>query len=1216
MYHKNIIPLRVFDLNLLSVAITVPRLKVQGKLKQKRTCIAMLISVVKKFRTVRNSSFGVLSTSAIIRLMPRKFAHLHVHTEYSLLDGMCRIPQLIARTKELGMDSLAITDHGSMYGVIDFYVAAKEAGIKPIIGCEVYVAETDCRSREPARKTPNHLTLLAKNAEGYHNLLQLVTKSHLEGFYYKPRVDKELLKLHHEGLIALSGCGHGELARLILEGRKDELAGVATWYKEIFGDYYLEIQRHPIPELEQINQELISLSNQLSIPPVATFDVHYVDKKDATAHELLLCIQTNTSVYDERRLKMAGDFFYLKSPEEVEQLFTDLPQAVKNTQAIADMCQLELDFTKLHLPQVELPQGKNADDFLAELCWQGLEKRYQEPDTDVTERLSHELDVILKTKFAHYFLVVWDIISFARERGIYLGVRGSAAASLALYCLGVTDVDPLAYGLVFERFLNVERRELPDIDLDFQDDRRDEVLAYVNQKYGSDHVAQIITFGTMGARAAIRDTGRALAMPYGQVDQVARLIPLELTITLDRALEQSRELHDIYHQDVAIRNLVDSARKLEGLVRHVSTHAAGVVISHEPLIEYVPLQLLGKGEQRTVMTQFHMWNIARLGLLKMDFLGLSNLTILAKVKEIIAQNRGVSLDLQQIPLDDSRTFELLASGETKGIFQLESAGMRRYIKELKPSTFSDIAAMVALYRPGPMEQIPTFIRAKQGIAPIHYPHPILQEILEETYGVIVYQEQVIFIAQALAGYSLGQADILRKAMGKKIPTVMKKEERNFIAGAKKKDISPELAEEVFSLIEPFAGYAFNKAHSVSYGLIAYRTAYLKANYPIEYMVAWLDTYSDNMDRVRSAIAECRRMGIEVLPPDVNRSYASFAIEKDDGNNPAIRFGLAAIKNVGFTPVENILSGRNSEGDFQSIEDFCYRTDLRNINKKVLESLIKAGALDSLGSRKTLLESLNRTMSLAQAKQRAKESGQVSMFDVWGPSSPTPSIGYEQAEEEVSVKQKLVWERELLGVYFSQALDLFAGEPSSPGTISCGEINRDMVDETVTVTGMVVSVRQAHTRDNRPFVVASLEDLDASVEVIAWPRLYESTQGIWQEGNILTIKGLVKVRDGETQLNCQEAMLLPVRQEVLQEPQRRHVMIDINQSGEADKDIERLHRIMNILKSYPGQDRVTLAIVSDDYVTNLEIPETKVNYCPELMSELSDVVVEGNIRLEP
>ena len=1146
--------------------------------------------------------------------MPQKFAHLHVHTEYSLLDGMCRIPQLIARTKELGMDSLAITDHGAMYGVIDFYVAAKDAGIKPIIGCEVYVAETDCHSREPAHKNPYHLTLLAKNEKGYHNLLQLVTKSYLEGFYYKPRVDKELLKLHHEGLIALSGCAHGELARLILEGRNDEIAAVASWYKETFGDYYLEIQRHPIPELEQINQELISLSTKINIPPVATFDVHYVDKKDAIAHELLLCIQTNTSVYDEKRLKMAGDFFYLKSPEEVEQLFADLPQAVENTQAIADMCRLELDFAKLHLPQVELPQGKKVDDFLAELCWQGLEKRYQEPGAEVKQRLSYELDVIQKTRFAHYFLVVWDIISFARERGIYFGVRGSAAASLALYCLGVTDVDPLAYGLVFERFLNVERRELPDIDLDFQDDRRDEVLAYVNQKYGSDHVAQIITFGTMGARAAIRDTGRALGMPYGQVDRVARLIPLELTITLDRALEQNRELHDIYHQDAAILNLIDSARKLEGLVRHVSTHAAGVVISHEPLIKYVPLQLLGKGEQRTVMTQFHMWNIARLGLLKMDFLGLSNLTILDKVKEIIAQNRGVSLDLQHIPLDDAQTFELLASGETKGIFQLESTGMRRYIRELRPTNFSDIAAMVALYRPGPMEQIPTFIRAKQGVAPIHYPHPILKEILEETYGVIVYQEQVIFIAQALAGYSLGQADIFRKAMGKKIPAVMKKEERNFVAGAKKNGISPEVGREIFSLIEPFAGYAFNKAHSVSYGLIAYRTAYLKANYPIEYMVAWLDTYSDNMDKVRSAIAECRRLGIKVLPPDISKSHASFAIEKDDENNPAIRFGLASIKNVGFSPIEHILSGRDSEGDFTSIEDFCSRTDLRNINKKVLESLIKVGTFDSLGSRKTLLESLNKIISLAQAKQRAKESGQVSMFDVWGQSSPALSIGYEQAGEEVSVKQKLIWERELLGVYFSQPLDFLATEQSSPGTVSCGEINMDMVDETVTVTGMVVSVRQAHTRDNHPFVVASIEDLDASVEVIAWPKLYESTQGLWQEGNILTIKGIVKVRDREIQLNCQEAMLLPVRQEVLKEPQRRHVMIDINQSGDAEKDIERLHKIMDILKSYPGQDRVSLTVVSEDEVTNLEIPETTINYCPELVGELSGIVGENNFRL--
>ncbi len=1158
--------------------------------------------------------------------MPQRFAHLHVHTEYSLLDGMCRIPRLIARTKELGMDSLAITDHGAMYGVIDFYIAAKEAGIKPIIGCEVYVAETDCRSREAAHKTPYHLTLLARNEKGYRNLLQLVSKSHLEGFYYKPRVDKELLKLHHDGLIALSGCAHGELARLILEGRNDELARVASWYKEVFGDYYLEIQRHPIPELEQINRELVSLSSQLDIPPVATFDVHYIDRQDAAAHELLLCVQTNTSVYDEKRLKLAGDFFYLRSPEEVEQLFADLPQAVDNAQAIADMCQLELDFTKLHLPRVELPPGQTADAFLAKLCWQGLEKRYAQPGPEIRDRLSYELDVIQQTKFADYFLVVWDIISFARERGIYFGVRGSAAASLALYCLGITDVDPLAYGLVFERFLNVERRELPDIDLDFQDDRRDEVLAYVNQKYGSDHVAQIVTFGTMGARAVIRDTGRALGMPYAQVDRVARLIPAELTITLDKALDESRELFDIYQQDPAIRNLIDSAKKLEGMVRHVSTHAAGVVISHEPLIEYVPLQLLGKGDQHAVVTQFHMDNIARLGLLKMDFLGLSNLTILSKAREIISQNRGISLDLQHIPLDDAKTFELLASGETKGIFQLESAGMRRYIKELKPTNFSDIAAMVALYRPGPMEQIPTFIRAKQGIAPIHYPHPILEEILKETYGVIVYQEQVIFIAVALAGYSLGQADILRKAMGKKIPAVMKKEERNFIAGAKKKGISEKLAQEVFSLIEPFAGYAFNKAHSVSYGLIAYRTAYLKANYPVEYMVAFLNTYSDNMEKVRSAIAECRRLGIKVLPPDINRSRASFTIETlpsglsptnvDEKGESAIRFGLASIKNVGYSPIEQILSARDSGGDFKSIEDFCYRTDLRNINKKVLESLIKVGVFDSLGGRKELLDSINKIIALSQTKQRAKESGQVSMFDLWGQSSLPSSVGHPQAEEEASPKQKLLWERELLGVYFSQPMDFLYREASSPGTVSCGEINRDMAEETVTVTGMVASVRQAHTKDNHPFVVASVEDLDASIDVVAWPKVYESTRALWQEGNILTIKGVVKVRDGEVQINCQDATLLPVRQGVLEEPQPRHVIIDVSQSGDAAKDVECLRRIVDILKCYPGQDRVSLSVISDGELTRLEMPNLTIDYCPELAGELNEIVGEGSCRLEP
>ncbi len=1148
--------------------------------------------------------------------MPRKFTHLHVHTEYSLLDGMCRIPQLIAKTKELGMDSLAITDHGAMYGVIDFYLAAKEAGIKPIIGCEVYVAPTDRHSRDPAYKSSYHLTLLAKNEKGYRNLIQLVTKGYLEGFYYKPRIDKELLELHHQGLIAFSGCTHGELAQLILSKQLNEAAKVASWYKEVFDDYYLEIQRHPIPELEQINPELLSLSTKLNIPLVATFDVHYVDKKDAPAHELLLCIQTNTSIYDEKRLKISGDFLYLKSSEEAEQLLSDLPQAIENTQRISDMCQLELDFTKLHLPQVTLPRGKTADDFLAELCWQGFTKRYPEPSSEAERRLAYELDVIQKTKFAHYFLVVWDITSFARKEGISLGVRGSAAASLALYCLGITDIDPLAYGLVFERFLNVERRELPDIDLDFQDDRRDEILAYVNRKYGTDHVAQIVTFGTLGARAALRDTGRALGMPYPQVDQVARLIPAELNITLDRAMGESRELYSIYCEDEAVRNLIDSAKKLEGIVRHASTHAAGVVISRDPLTEYVPLQMVGKGGQRAVMTQFHMGNIARLGLLKMDFLGLSNLTILAKATEIIKENQGISLDLQHIPLDDAKTFELLASGETKGIFQLESSGMRRYIKELKPTSFSDIAAMVALYRPGPMEQIPTFIKAKQGVIPIHYPHPTLKEILEETYGVIVYQEQVVLIAQALAGYSLGQADIFRKAMGKKIPEVMRKEEKSFIARAKKRGISTELGQEVFSLIQPFAGYAFNKAHSVSYALIAYRTAYLKANYPVEYMTALLNTYWDDMEKVRSAIAECRRLGIEVLPPNINKSLVNFAIEKEGREKPAIRFGLAAIKNVGTSPVRAILSARSQEGSFKSIEDFCYRVDWRNINKKVLESLIKAGALDCLGSRKPLLKSINKIISLAQAEQRMKVAGQSSMLDLWAqPPSVIAGVAKQPQEEDVPLNQKLAWERELLGVYFSQhpfaflppSHDLERSEETSMRTVSCGEVTADMANETVVITGMVVSVRQAYTRDKRPFIVAMIEDLDASMEVIAWPKLYDSTQALWQEGNILTLKGMVKIRDGGVQLNCQEAQRYEYRPNKL--------IIDINQTGEAEKDVECLHKVMDILKTYPGQDEVSLAVVSGDEKTTLEIPQITVNYCPELASELSNILGESNLRLE-
>ena len=1144
--------------------------------------------------------------------MPKKFTHLHVHTEYSLLDGMCRIPKLIAKAKELGMDSLAITDHGTMYGVIDFYVAAREAGIKPIIGCEVYLAETNHQSRDPAHRNPCHLTLLAKNETGYRNLIQLVTKSHLEGFYYKPRIDKKLLSLHSDGLIVLSGCVHSELARLILNGQLDEALKTASWYKETFPDYYLEIQRHPIPELKHVNQELISLSERLAIPLVATNDVHYINKEDAPIHELLLCIQTNSSIYDEKRLRMAGDFFYLKSPEEMESEFHDLPQAIENTQHIAEMCQLELDFTKVHLPKISLPQGRTADDFLAELCWQGLENHYSKPSEDARRRLAYELDIIQKTNFADYFLVVWDIISFAKNQGIYFGVRGSAAASLALYCLGVTDIDPLTYNLVFERFLNIERREMPDIDLDFQDDRRDEVLTYVNQKYGTDHVAQIITFGTLGARAALRDTGRALGIPYAQVDHVARLIPSELTITLDKALEQSKELYDIYCQDEAVHNLLDSAKKLEGGIRHYSTHAAGVVISHAPLTEYVPLQPASKNAHHAVMTQYHMENIARLGLLKLDFLGLANLTIMAKAKQAIEQNRGVSLDLQNLPLNDAKTFQLLSAGETEGVFQLESDGMRRYIKELKPTTFNDIAAMIALYRPGPMEQIATFIKAKHGIIPIRYPHPTLKAILQETYGVIVYQEQVMFIAQTLAGYSLGQADILRKAMGKKIPAVMKKEEKNFVSGVNKKGISTKLAKEVFSLIEPFAGYAFNKAHSVSYALLAYRNAYLKANYPVEYMTAFLNTYLDNLDKIRSAIIECHRLGIPMLPPDINSSQANFTIQKQGENSPAIRFGLAAIKNVGLSPVESILSARSQGSVFKSIGDFSQRVDVHNINKKTLESLIKVGCFDSLGKRKTLLKSLDKVISLAQMERKKREAGQTTMFDSWAQTSPTPiTIVGKEEDSEVPDKQKVNWERELLGVCFSRhPLDSLYAELGSIITTSCGKINGERANEVVVTAGMVTAVQEFHTHDQRPFIVATLEDAEGSIEVTAWPKLYENTKELWGGDNILIVKGEVKIRNGRARLTCQE-----VQQYQSQIKKKRHLIINIDQTNTNELDVNYLREIIAILKDYPGENKVSLVIINEDGLTNLEMPDLTITYCTELEGELVNVIGRNNFRLE-
>jgi DNA polymerase-3 subunit alpha len=1135
------------------------------------------------------------------------FTHLHVHTEYSLLDGMCRIPKLVSRAKELGMDSLAITDHGSMYGVIEFYLAAREAGIKPIIGCEVYVTPDSRFSRTPGDKSNYHLILLARNQTGYQNLIQLVTRANLEGFYYRPRVDRELLAQYHEGLIALTSCVVGEVPLLIRNGLLEEARQTALWYQQTFGDYYLEIQRHPMPELEQVNRALISLSGELDIPLVATNDVHYVNREDASAHDMLLCIGTNSSLNDEKRLKMPGDFFYLRSTQEMAELFRDIPQAVENTERIAAMCDLSFEFGRLHLPEIERPEGKTADQYLADLCWQNLPRFYPDPTDEIKGRLSYELEVICKTEFANYFLVVWDIISFAQQRNILFGVRGSAAASIVLHCLGITAVDPIEHKLVFERFLNIERKEMPDIDLDFQDDRRDEVIAYVSQKYGQDHVAQIITFGTLGAKAAIRDVGRALGMTYSDVDRVARLVPYSPTMTLSRALNENSELASIYREDPIVRNLVDSAKKVEGISRHASTHAAGVVISKEPLNKFVPLQWGSRvNGQESVMTQFSMGDIAQIGLLKMDFLGLANLTILGKAIEIIAQQHGRDIDLHRIPMADSRTFALLSSGETTGVFQLEGAGMRRYIKDLKPNAFGDISAMVALYRPGPMEHIPTFIKAKHGLEPIRYPHPALASILEETHGVIVYQDQVLFIVQALAGYSLGQADIFRKAMGKKIPEVMKKERRNFTAGAKKKGFSAEVATQVFDLIEPFAGYAFNKAHSVSYALIAYQTAYLKANYPAEYMTAFLVVHAGQPEKVATAVAECRRLGITVRPPDVNRSLVTFAIEKD-GDALAIRFGLAAIKNVGTTAVEPIVAARDQGGEFKSIEDLCRRCDLRGVNRRVIESLIKAGAFDALGSRGALLSNINRVISLAQREQRLRESGQSTMFDLWGEETPLPMPDLDLQTTDIPMRERLAWEKELTGVYLSEhPFSSVAGDLSAEATL-CGQIDAELNGQTVDVVGMVGSVRYLFTRDRKQFASVILEDLSGQVEVMVWPKIYDETSDLWQEGDILAVHGKVRLRDDRVQVSCDSARSYqpapadgaavetsgreqPPIEEAAAAPAKeiRRLVISLQQTHDEAADKANLRRLVDALRDFPGQDEVRLIISNGEKVTNLKL----------------------------
>ncbi|MCH8050949.1 MAG: DNA polymerase III subunit alpha [Chloroflexi bacterium] len=1047
------------------------------------------------------------------------FTHLHTHTEFSLLDGLSRIPQLMDRAKELGQEAIGLTDHGVLYGAIQFYKEARKRDIKPIIGIEAYVAQGSRLDRDPQVKQPYHLTMLAKNEAGYRNLLALSTKAHLEGYYYRPRMDREILEQHSEGLIVLSGCATSEVSRRLLEGRFDDAVKAAHYYKELFGDYYIELQEHGIDEHKQLSVELLRLARETGLPVVATNDLHYIKPEDAKYQDILLCIGTNAKVQEENRFRMSGDdgCYSLKSEDEMRALFPDLPEAIDNSWKIAEMCDLTLEFGHIRIPRAQVPQGRTSDEHLDDLCREGLRRRYPGEPEEAVRRLEYELDVIRQTGFADYILCVQDFAQHAHEEGIQMALRGSAAASIALYCLDVTDIDPLEHRLVFERFLNVERKEMPDVDMDFAEDRRDEMIRYAAERYGHDRVAQIITFGTLGAKASIRDVGRALGMSYGDVDRIARLVPSMPasfgTMTIEAALKESADLKQVYQTDPAVAKLIDTARELEGVARHASTHAAGVVIAPEPLANIVPLQRPSSGNEDALpTTQFAMGDVAELGLLKMDFLGLTNLTILAAACKVIKASQGVEISLKNLPDGDEKVAQMLSRGETFGVFQLESAGMRRHVQDLKPNHIKDLAAMVALYRPGPMEHIPTYINAKHGREKVRYPHPDLGEILDETYGVIVYQDQVLLIAQKFAGYTLGEADVMRKAMGKKIRSIMKQQEQKFLAGAAQNGYSEADAQAIFDLILPFAGYAFNKAHSVSYGIIAYQTAYLKANFPEEYMTAVM-MMAGTHERIAEAYGECVRLGIAVLQPDVNASEANFSLQTGEDGAKAIRYGLARVKNVGEGSCEGIVAARREGGPFKSLDDFFERVDGKFLNKRGLECLAKAGAFDGLAERATLLASLDRMVTFAQSAQKQREAGQTSLFDLLDEDEPALQGPQLEDVPAATKQQRLTWEKELLGIYLSEHPFARASEELS-ALLDCNlvALNAEFAGGDVIIGGVVTAIRTLMTRDGRSFIAATLEDQTGGIEVTVWPETLEATRDLWVDGNVLVISARVKLRD--------------------------------------------------------------------------------------------------------
>jgi DNA polymerase III subunit alpha len=1130
--------------------------------------------------------------------MCKSFCHIHNHTEYSLLDGANRIPDMVKRAKELGMTSLAISDHGVMFGVMEFYMECKKAGIKPILGVEAYVAPNGYLKKVGGEdKNSYHLLLLAKDLEGYRNLCKLSSIAALEGYYYKPRIDHDLLRKYSKGVIGTSACLGSEVCQELLKGNYDKAQYTAGMYSEIFGEgnFFIELQDHRLPEQAAIKENLIKISRELKLPLVATNDAHYLCKGDSKPHDVLLCIQTGSLVADEKRMKFQTEEFYLKSPEEMGELFSDTPAALENSMAIAEMCNVELDKQRAPMPQPEVPEGLTSTEYLRQVATQNLAKRVKDPEAALN-RLNYELEVIEKTGFEDYFLLVKEFAQATRDRGIYFGVRGSAAGSLVSYCLGITDVDPIEYDLTFERFLNPERISMPDIDMDFEDARRDEIIKWVTEKYGSDHVAQIVTFGTLGAKAAIKDSGRVLGYTPQETDKLCKTIPTLPGWSIDRAYKEIAEFRQQVDGDPRTKELVEVAKSVEGMARHAGVHAAGVVISRDPLVEYVPLYRSNDG---LPVTAFEMGILEKIGLLKMDFLGLSNLTVLARAVENIRDTRGIDLDVGNLPEGDEKTYDMLGRGETTGVFQLEGGGMTRWVTQLKPANIRELAAMIALYRPGPMEHIPRFIDAKYGRVQPQYLDERMRPILEETYGVIVYQDQVLKLVQAIAGFSLGKADILRRAMGKKDAKAMAEMHAEFKEGTTAAGIDDDAAEQIWELLLPFAGYAFNKAHAVCYSILAYQTAYLKANYPIEYMAGLLAVYRSKEDRVTAFIEECRRQRIPVVPPDVNESMMDFSIELPTEGalagkiqaGGAIRFGLAAIKGVGEGIVEAIIREREESGPYKHLYEFAERLRPHGLNKTALEALIKAGALDSIEkNRRTLLDLQEAALVFGDNANKNRLAGQDSLFGEGGPASVTYPVLPEG--DMPSRSDILAMEKEVMGIYVSDhPLRGHERTLRESATHSCDSIAEQEERTFVKMAGVIAGLRTIVTKNSGERMASLiLEDFTGQATMVAFPKTYEKLREVLAKDTVVQVTGYTMIREmrGERSVEVRVEDVTP-----LEPPLDLGYGNESNAEGLVEITLRRatqkqLVSLKQIIDAHPGSYEVQIKILADDSVVPIDL----------------------------